>query len=229
MEDFDILERNYMDEMKTWLRKTGSKKIDFFSERKFKLLLEKLNAFHLNIDNVVEVGCGIGLLAEMLARKFENVCGIDSSLNMIDQAKRINKNSKVKFLCADAKELPFEDSRVDMVLCANLLHHIDNGSRIKALLECKRILKDKGILVIFEHNPLNPLTQLIVRTTRIDKGAKLISLSRLMNLVRGSRFRIIDFFYNPFFPERLQLLQRFEKFLEKFPLGFQYCLFAEKI
>jgi ubiquinone/menaquinone biosynthesis C-methylase UbiE len=101
-----------------------------------------------NIHNVLEVGCGAGMLARYLFEKHQmKVTGTDVDPEQIEVAKRFHKeNKRLNFFTADATDLPFKDSEFDLVLSFMVMHHISNWKR--AFEEINRVLKPEGIFII---------------------------------------------------------------------------------
>ena len=86
---------------------------------------------------------------------------------------------------------------------------------------------DKLLLCVIEHNPMNPLTRLIVRRAPIDAHANLLAHPEARRLMGAAGFSHIDvqfFLYLPESPYRK--LGRLENLLKHVPLGGQYALFA---
>jgi ubiquinone/menaquinone biosynthesis C-methylase UbiE len=50
-----------------------------------------------------------------------------------------------------AEDLPFEEKTFDAIFCYTSFHHIDN--KALALSEFIRVIKDKGLVIVFEFNP----------------------------------------------------------------------------
>src|SRR5581483_1407252 len=57
--------------------------------------------------SVLDVGCGAGFLTNPLALQGHTVTGIDISSSSLDIAKKYDKTKKVKYIHADAYNLPF--------------------------------------------------------------------------------------------------------------------------
>lgn len=96
---------------------------------------------------VLDVGCGIGYLLSWLCQKTGSEgWGIDSSKEAINQATKLY--SRINFSLGEVTDLPFEDKFFDCVLMANLIEHLEEKKQKKALAEAKRVLKDKGLLIV---------------------------------------------------------------------------------
>ncbi len=96
---------------------------------------------------VLEVGCGAGGMAKAIKfyRPDLAVFGIDISKKAISKAKQNPQG--VKFSQADAYQLPFKEKSLEAVLMFDFLEHLDDPQ--KALVEARRVLKPKGILIAF--------------------------------------------------------------------------------
>lgn len=101
--------------------------------------------------NILDVGCGIGGSTLYLAQKYQaSATGI--TLSPV-QAKRAEERSKeshldetVKFLVADAMEMPFEDNSFDLVWSLESGEHMPNKE--KFLQECYRVLQPGGRFIL---------------------------------------------------------------------------------
>jgi len=91
-----------------------------------------------------------GVLLERIVKTYRVLgTGIDISPLSIKRAKA-NSNQAIKFLVAEATNLPFSDRVFDIVLSFDTLEHIRNKE--KALSEMARVLKPKGKLLIYTLN-----------------------------------------------------------------------------
>lgn len=95
--------------------------------------------------DVLEIATGPGLLAKHVAYVANKMIATDYSEGMIAEARKGKYPANLTFEVADATDLPFDDSSFDVVLIANALHVMSDPE--KALMEIKRVLKDKGILI----------------------------------------------------------------------------------
>ena len=103
-------------------------------------------------STVLEVGSGLGILAEEIARRVPNgeVWGIEFSAEQLARANHGVRN--LKFIQGDAHQLPFEDHRFDVVYCRYLLEHVTDP--LQVLREMYRVLKPGGEAFVQENNIL---------------------------------------------------------------------------
>ncbi len=98
-------------------------------------------------SKIVELGCGAAELAIHFARKGFNLSGIDISPTAIDWGRQnaVKEGVAIELHCGDVRELPFEDSSIDLVLDACLLHCIIGDDRAATIGEVWRVLKLGGL------------------------------------------------------------------------------------
>jgi SAM-dependent methyltransferase len=103
---------------------------------------------------LLEIGCGIGRLAEALAPEVGSIAGIDLSAEMIRQARqRCAGHRNVDFAHVSGRGLNgFKDTSFDLVLAVDVFPYmVQAGAEIVAsnMAESARALKDRGTLAIF--------------------------------------------------------------------------------
>lgn len=101
---------------------------------------------------VLEIGCGMGLHAEMLARAGALLTTIDISATSVEATK---KRFDVRGLAGeiwqmDAERLDFPDHSFDLVWSWGVIHHSARTGRI--IREIARVLKPGGIAKIMVYN-----------------------------------------------------------------------------
>lgn len=102
-------------------------------------------------DRVLDVGCGNGRLFEMFKGKDVNYVGVDVSKKLVRIAS--SKYGSAEFKMASGLDLPFKDDSFDAVFSVAVLHHVPSKKlRLKFLKEAKRVLKEKGVLVVLVWN-----------------------------------------------------------------------------
>jgi len=110
--------------------------------------------------DVLDLGCGSGTLAVELARAGARVVGIDGDEDMLRRAAAKAEAARVELSLraglADA--IPLEDGAVDVVVCSLLWHHLVPADRSVGLIECRRVLRPGGRLLIADWGrPADPL------------------------------------------------------------------------
>src|SRR5207245_4125776 len=111
-------------------------------------------------SNVLDVGCGIGIVAEKIARRLKSghVWACDISSNNIWYAKRTIKERNVTFVVADILE-DFErlrssiDRPIDVVTMVDVLEHIPADRHDEVFAKLRRILRDGALLVLTYPSP----------------------------------------------------------------------------
>ena len=97
---------------------------------------------------VLEVGCGTGAFARMLAARAERVFAVDLSPQMIRLAReRSRSHSNIEFIEGDAAALEFPDEHFDCVATLTTLHHLPTEA---ALTKFKRALKPGGVFLCLD-------------------------------------------------------------------------------
>jgi len=108
----------------------------------------KINADNINYLkglNILDIGCGGGLISEPMARLGGRVTGIDASEKNIKVAKiHAKKNElKINYLNKSPEELENKD-KFDIILNLEIVEHVDNvGLYIES---CYNLLKKDGLM-----------------------------------------------------------------------------------
>jgi ubiquinone/menaquinone biosynthesis C-methylase UbiE len=99
---------------------------------------------------IVDLGCGTGSLAVLLAQAGHEVTGIDSSPQMLALAreKAATAGVRVDLARADAADPPFGPASAEVVLCRHVLWSLPD--RDAALANWTRLLRPAGRLVLVE-------------------------------------------------------------------------------
>lgn len=99
---------------------------------------------------VLDIGTGKGMAAIEMARRGVPVTSIDVSEAELQMAflnaRAARVDSNIRFYIGDAKKLPFEDGRFNLVTMVNVLHHLDEVEDIFA--EVSRVLVPKGRFIV---------------------------------------------------------------------------------
>ena len=94
---------------------------------------------------VLDVACGIGTTARLLARDFGlNVVGLDASAVNVTKAEGLLRGETATFVTADAARLPFPDDSFDAVVCECAVSTFADQPRVVA--EFARVLRPGGVV-----------------------------------------------------------------------------------
>lgn len=101
----------------------------------------------LDLGDVLDIACGDGVLAELLAPHARAVTGVDISATLVAAAReRLKANPQVRLLEGDMHALPLEPAQFDHVF---LMHALAYTRRPQdALKEAARMLRPGGRLVV---------------------------------------------------------------------------------
>jgi SAM-dependent methyltransferase len=197
----------------------------FFFERKLKLLraLYEQHGRPTQSASWLDVGCGEGTLLRMGKSYFNEVAGCDVSAGMIGDCEGLNIRQQLS-----PRQIPFADRSFDLATAICVYHHVDIADRPFLTADISRVLKPKGLFCVIEHNPFNPITQLIVRRSPIDALAHLLTAGKARRLARTAQMEVLATHYFLYFPERLYFrMAATEEILAPFPLGGQYAVLCQ--
>ena len=103
----------------------------------------------VNLKNkkILEIGCGDGFRTKQFSKvRGVIITAIDPNARSISFAKKKFNSKNITYLVAKAEKLPFKEKDFDIVVFTLSLHHIKLVR--KALQEARKVLKDKGLIVI---------------------------------------------------------------------------------
>ena len=97
--------------------------------------------------NILDIGCGGGLLSEPMSRMGANVTGIDASEKNIQIAKVHSKKSnlKINYLCTSPEKLKIK-KKFDVILNMEIIEHVEDIDFF--LKSCSNLLKKNGLMFI---------------------------------------------------------------------------------
>jgi 2-polyprenyl-3-methyl-5-hydroxy-6-metoxy-1,4-benzoquinol methylase len=171
---------------------------------------------------ILDYGCGVGSLTERLIRRFSQVSGFDPSATSVAEAR---ERAAASTFYEEREAIP--KRHFGVIVLANVLHHVPPAERLALVSYLTRCLQpEKGRLIVFEHNPYNPLTRRAVATCEFDDDAILlgpVELTRLLSQsgLMGPRRKFIVFF-----PRALSGLRGLEPHLGWLPIGAQVMAHA---
>ena len=101
-----------------------------------------------NCENALEIGCGTGTFARLLAKRCRRVIALDLSPEMIRVARLRSKEfDNLEFHQVDAMSWEFPTSHFDYICSIATLHHVQQRD---LLIKMKNALKPGGVLVVLD-------------------------------------------------------------------------------
>ncbi len=127
--------------------------VDEFHVRGVQVTKELVQEIDFQNLNVLDVGCGLGGPARMLADEFNcTVSGIDMSHDFIDAAQKLSAlvktNGSTEFVQGDALDLPYSDNCFDVVWTQHVQMNIED--KTKFYQEIDRVLKPGGSFIYYD-------------------------------------------------------------------------------
>ncbi len=223
MTDYDQFRDRYTDELDEAVSFSGADH-DFFTRAKADELV-RLAALHLGDPAelvALDAGCGIGLTDSHLAGRFATLIGTDVSPGVLETAARANPG--VRYELAERDRLPFPDGKFDLAFAVCVVQVLPPAERPRFVAELARVTRHGGLVVVFEHNPLNPLTRLVVRRCEFGEDARMLRMAEAECLFRESGLSPVDRGYLLLFPSRRRRVLAVERAMRRLPLGAQYYL-----
>jgi SAM-dependent methyltransferase len=224
--EFDAYADAYADQVKDPLRDCFAANSRFFDSRKLLLVRDffRRRGQDTRALSWIDLGCGRGALLRLGQPYFGGVAGCDPSSRMIQKCGNLNVRHQ-EF----PDQIPFRSGTFHFATAVCAYHHVELPLRAAVTREVMRVLKPGGIFCMIEHNPFNPITQLIVRRSPVDVHARLLTAGAATRLIRSVGARIIETRYFLYFPERIYgSLVGMEDRLARVPLGGQFAVFGEK-
>ncbi len=226
--EFDRFADAYYDQHRENVAVTGESP-EYFAEYKIRQLREIVDREQIGVSRICDFGSGIGNSVPFFRKYFP-----DAALTSSDVSERSLTLGKQRYPAGGSYVL-IEDSRIpcdagsfDVAFSACVFHHIPHEEHVAWLKELHRVTRPGGLIAIFEHNPLNPLTVHAVNTCPFDENARLIFARGLVKRLSGAGWVSPRIQYNLFFPRALARLRPLEARLGWLPLGAQYVAFARK-
>jgi 2-polyprenyl-6-hydroxyphenyl methylase/3-demethylubiquinone-9 3-methyltransferase len=97
--------------------------------------------------NILDIGCGGGLLSEPMCRLGADVTGIDASMKNIKISKLHAKkdNLKINYICSSPEKLKIS-KKFDVILNMEIVEHVEDISFF--LKSCSKLLNKNGLMFV---------------------------------------------------------------------------------
>jgi len=187
----------------------------------------------------LDFGCGNGRMLKCLLDSPDlkplldtgqlRLFGFDTSEDSLTEARTLLSDNSV-ILAKSQQDFP-HGRCFDFVITCHVFHHIPPKERPKTAAALYQRMKSGSKLVIWEHNPLNPFTRLLVKTCPFDKDARLLTADATRNLFLKNSFRFLESAYINLLPPQWvknDRLAAIEKKILSFPIGTQYWMMFQR-
>ena len=142
--------------------------------------------------DIVDVGCGTGILFDLLRRRVGpsgTITGVDFSIQMARKAHRNFPFPNVNVVDADVTMLPFRGSSFDMAVSFSAFPHFSDKK--KALDEIHRVVKPGGKLYVIHLQSSLELTETHQRIGGVVAKDELPPADEMKQMLKSSRFKDI--------------------------------------
>lgn len=142
---------------------------------------------------VLDLGCGTGILFDMLRRKVGksgSITGVDFSFQMAQKAHRNFPFDNVNVVDADAINLPFADSTFDAAIAFASFPHFSDQKR--AVEETHRVLKDKSPFYVIHLTSSKELSEVHQRVGGVVERDQLPPEEQMKNMLNNGKFRDVS-------------------------------------
>ena len=225
--EFDKFASEYRDLHAANIKLSGETP-EYFAEYKIvDIVSESVRLGGETQPRVLDFGAGVGYSVPFFARHLPGarVTCLDVSRKSLEIGELLHPG-RAEFRRFDGKAIPYDEETFDIALASCVFHHIPHAEHVALLAEIRRVLKPDGLLFVFEHNPLNPLTRHAVNTCPFDENAHLIHAPVMRRRALAAGFDRAHVKYRIFFPHALRGLRPLEPKLTWLPLGAQYYVLA---
>ena len=129
------------------LHKFNPIRIKYIKENIINSLKLKNKTKSLHGVNILDIGCGGGLLCEPMSRMGANVTGIDASDKNIKIAKLHSKKNKlnINYLCSTPEKLKVK-KKFDVILNMEIVEHVEDIDLF--LKSSSKLLKKNGLMFV---------------------------------------------------------------------------------
>jgi len=160
------------------------------------------NQITLEDMEILDIGCGGGILAEELSKKGANVTGIDASEKTIEIAKQHSQenNLKINYECSTLEDhLKKSKKKYDSIICFELIEHVPD--QLKLINDISKVSK-KGSKLFLSTINRNIISFLFAKVIAeyvlkiVPQGThqyeKFIKPSELNKILEKSNYKTID-------------------------------------
>jgi trans-aconitate methyltransferase len=219
---FDEFVEDYEDACERGLSLSGESR-DYFAQQRVRQT--RALCADTPVHRMLDFGCGVGHATPHLLEVFPQAAlvGLDTSARSIAAAQQRYGNARASFTTG-----ALDPDAFDLAYSNGTFHHIDPRERPAVLQHIFTAVRPGGMFALWENNPWNPGTRMVMKRIPFDRDAQTLSYREASALLRGSGFAVAAVSFHFYFPSWLKALRSVEKVLTSLPLGAQYCVVGQK-
>lgn len=167
---------------------------------------------------ILDIGCDDAFIRKMVHsgtyHSGTNYIGVEFKLKSVQKAsdKMPKCNTPAAFICQDLYEgLPFMKSKsADLIICMEVIEHLEEKAGMNLLKEMKRVLKDDGIIFLSQpnHDPSYWYVWKKHRKTGYPWHLREYTIKEFTKIIKDNGFKLINMYGN--LANRKRLLKLFE-------------------
>ena len=167
MGNFDQFADSYQRVHTENVRVTGENS-EYFAQYKARYIARRMGAQFSG--RILDYGCGVGMLSNYMKQVFPHamVDGYD-----ISDASIAKVDTGIRTQGTFTSDWSQVGRHYNLIAVTNVMHHVPPDKRQDVIASLRDRLAPRGILIIVEHNPLNPLTRWAVANCAFDDGGQL--------------------------------------------------------
>ena len=182
------------------LHKFNPIRIKYISDSIIQYFNIKSKNIPLKNINILDIGCGGGLISVPMKRLGANVVGIDASLKNIKVAKIYSKknNLQIKYICSSPEKLKIK-KKFDVLLMLEIVEHVNDINLF--IKQSSKFLKKNGLMFVATLNKtLKSYVFAIIGAEYIlnwlpigtHDWEKFMKPNELINIAKNSKLNLID-------------------------------------
>ncbi len=116
---------------------------------------------------VLDLGCGVGFMSEVLAKRGAHVTGVepDEGAFCVAREHAVAQDLDITYMNGVGEHIPLADASVDRIVCVDVLEHVADLKNV--ISECRRVLRSGGIF-FFDTINRNLMAKFMVVTMMED-------------------------------------------------------------
>ena len=160
----------------------------------------KISLKKCEYNNVLDAGCGSGIMLNAVCSLGMNLTGIDFSMKSVEFAEKYLTDFSPNIIHAEIEKTELQPQSQDLILCCEVLEHIELKTAIEALKHFNKLLKSEGYLYITVPNVRSiwPLIEKFLDLTKLvpqlcnSQHVTKYTQGKMKKLIEDAGFSIVE-------------------------------------